>query len=148
MRWFIVLVGLLHAAFMFCEMYPWSNPILLEILAEGRDPDPSYVNPDPSKDKKPWLEFGKQQQDLVADIVHNAGIYNAILAFGLFWAAYRGPQANELAIVLLMGATVAGIYGAITLNPNVAVQAVLGAVGVILVKRQSVPEPSSASISN
>jgi hypothetical protein len=33
---------------------------------------------------------------LLATIVHNAGIYNGIVAGGLFWAAFRGDPAVEL----------------------------------------------------
>lgn len=41
--------------------------------------------------------FKAPQQKLVATIVHNAGIYNGILAGGLLWAAYAGFPANDVA---------------------------------------------------
>jgi uncharacterized membrane protein len=39
-----------------------------------------------------WTEL---QQPLVATIVHNAGIYNAILAGGLLWAAFAGESTQS-----------------------------------------------------
>jgi uncharacterized membrane protein len=52
----------------------------------------------------------------VATIVHNAGIYNAILAGGLLYAAYAGDPAGDVARVLLAGAVVAGMFGTLTLR--------------------------------
>ena len=72
---------------------------------------------------------------LVATIVHNAGIYNAILAGGLFWAAWIGDPARDVARLLLIGAVVAGAFGTATLkSPLTALQAILGAVGLILLR--------------
>ncbi len=80
MEWYIIGVALLHTAFAFCEMYPWSNPILLSVVTKRL---PDAVGDDVVKKHK----FSTQQQPIVATIVHNAGIYNAILAAGLFWPA-------------------------------------------------------------
>ena len=74
------------------------------------------------------------QQDLVATIVHNAGIYNGILAGGLFWAARQGASASDVAQVLLAGALVAGIFGAITMKSWVpGLQAAVGLIGLLLI---------------
>ena len=36
--------------------------------------------------------FTRRQRDLIATIVHNAGIYNGILAAGLVWAALTATR--------------------------------------------------------
>lgn len=65
--------------------------------------------------------------------MHNAGIYNGILAGGLFWAAYAGLAATDVALVMLVGAVVAGIFGTATLkSPATALQAAVGIIGLIL----------------
>lgn len=129
MRYYIIVVALLHAAFMVCEMFPWPNPILLETVSKDL-PDLAPMD----GIAKP--KFSPQQQPIVASIVHNAGIYNAIIAAGLFWAAFRGKPAKEVALVLLIGAAVAGGFGTATLkSPVTAAQAVLGIIGVILIQR-------------
>jgi hypothetical protein len=118
MKWFLFGVAALHAAFMLCELFPWSFPLLLRILSKKLPTGQG------------WTDC---QQALVATIVHNAGIYNAVLAGGLLWAAYAGDPAQDVAIVFLAGATVAGVFGTVTLrSPVTALQALLGLVGVAL----------------
>jgi putative membrane protein len=118
--WFLIGVGLLHTVFMFCELLPWSLPVLLRLLAKKR--------------LAAGEEFTSAQQTLVATIVHNAGIYNGIVAGGLFWAAFAGDSATDIARVLLIGAGVAGVFGTTTLkSPLTAVQALVGIIGFFLV---------------
>jgi uncharacterized membrane protein len=120
MNWFLIVAAILHTAFILCELFPWSIPILLQLLI-----------------KKRLLEepLTHAQQSMVATIVHNAGIYNSILAGGLFWAAYVGDSAVDVAQVLLIGAVVAGVFGTVTLkSPLTALQAVVGIIGLFLVK--------------
>lgn len=118
--WFLIGAGLLHTAFMFCELFPWPLPVLLRLLAKKRLPDGE--------------EFTSTQQNLVATIVHNAGIYNGIVAGGLFWAAFAGDAATDIAHVLLIGAGVAGVFGTATLkSPLTVVQALVGIIGFFLV---------------
>ena len=95
MKWFLLAVALLHAVFMLLEMFPWESPFLLGLL---------------SKKLHAGEAFTPQQRELVATIVHNAGIYNGILAVGLVWAALTGESAHDVARVLLAGAAVAGIF--------------------------------------
>jgi uncharacterized membrane protein len=117
--WILIGAGALHAVFMVCELFPWSLPVLLR-LASKKLPEKEAFTPD--------------QQALVATIVHNAGIYNAIVAGGLFWAAFSGDSATDLAHVLLIGAAVAGIFGTVTLkSPLTAIQALVGIIGFFLV---------------
>ena len=109
----------LHALFMLAELFPWRLPALLRIASKGL----------PSGE-----QFTYAPQTLVATIVHNAGIYNGILAGGLFWAAFRGNPAIDVAGVMLCGALVAGVFGTATMkSPVTAVQAVVGLIGLILV---------------
>ena len=113
MKGFLFVVGLLHAAFMLLELFPWSFPKLLQKVSKGEK----------------WTE---SQRPLVAAIVHNAGIYNAVFAGGFFWAAWCGDPARNVAWVFLAGATVAGIFGTLTLKSwATALQAFLGIVGIV-----------------
>ena len=119
MRAFLTVAALLHVGFMVCELFPWPLPILLRLLSV----------------KLPAGEaFTSSQQKLVATIVHNAGIYNSIVAGGLFWAAWTAPFGTDTARVMLAGAVAAGVFGTATLkSPLPAVQAVVGIIGLCLV---------------
>src|SRR5215470_13359120 len=98
----------LHAGFMLGELLKWSFPFLLGKLT----------------DEETWS--GSHKTFLV-NIVHNAGIYNGIVASGLFWAAYAANNTGrDFAVVLLIGAVVAGIFGTVTLkNGLVAIQSLV-----------------------
>src|SRR6476619_3087767 len=119
MHWFLIVAAALHAFFMLGELLPWEAPLVLRRASEKLKGEP----------------FSPEQQRLVAAIVRNAGIYNGILAGGLFWAAFAGAGATEVARVLLIGATVAGVFGTVTLrSPLPAVQALVGIIGLLLLK--------------
>jgi uncharacterized membrane protein len=121
MKSFLYVVGALHSLFALCELFPWSSPVLLRVVGRKL----------PAGDG-----WSVTQQPLVATIVHNAGIYNAVLAGGLFWAAAAGDPGRDVARVLLAGAAVAGAFGTATLrSPLTALQGVLGLVGFALVSR-------------
>ena len=117
MLWFLVGAAALHVLFMIAELFPWQQPVLLRLASE----------------KLPHGErFTAVQQQLVATIVHNAGVYNGIVAGGLLWAALGGRSAAGVAFVMLLGAAVAGVFGTATLkSPITAVQAVQAAIGII-----------------
>jgi uncharacterized membrane protein len=118
MFWFLIGAATLHVLFMLAELFPWPLPVLLRLV---------------SKKLPQQQHFTEAQQRLVATIVHNAGIYNGIVAGGLFWAATGGPFASGVARVMLTGALFAGLFGTATLkSPVTAVQAVVGIVGLIL----------------
>ena len=109
----VLLAAIVHAGFMVGEMHPWPKPRLLSHFA----------------DKPPGMkEFDADQLWLIAAIVKNAGIYNAIIAGGLFWAiASDNPG---IARVLLLGAGVAGLFGAVTLKSRAPMlQAAVGLAG-------------------
>lgn len=115
-------IAAFHVILAVCEIFPWSYPVLLRV-ASKKLPTGS--------DGRQWNE---PQQRLVATIVQNAGIYNAILAGGLLWAAFAGDSSRDFARVLLVGVTFAGVFGSATLrNPVPAIQALLGIIGFLLV---------------
>ena len=122
--WFLLGAAALHALFMVCELFPWRLPILLRIVSKKLPELPGAGEG----------RFTDAQRKLVANIVRNAGIYNAIVAGGLFWAAIGGESAADVARVLLIGAAVAGVFGTATLkSPITAVQALVGIIGFFLV---------------
>ena len=117
-QWFLLGVAVLHALFMALELFPWRTPFLLERASRKLPKDEAFT---------------VSQRDLVATVVHNAGIYNGILAAGLSWAALTGESANDVARVLLAGAAVAGLFGTATMRSvPTAVQAVLGIIGLLM----------------
>jgi uncharacterized membrane protein len=120
MMYFLIGAAGLHALFMVAELFPWQLPALLRKASKG------LPRGEP---------FTSAQQMLVATIVHNAGIYNGIIAGGLLWAAFRGQPAIEVGGVMLFGALVAGVFGTATMrSPVPAVQAVVGFIGLILIR--------------
>ena len=119
MHYVLFVVGFLHLLFMLCEIFPWSEPLLLRVASrELAAIEPLYSS----------------QRELVATIVHNAGVYNGIVAGGLFWAAFGGPEVLPVAEVMLVGAIAAGTFGTLTLKSPVAMlQAVLGVIGLFMI---------------
>jgi uncharacterized membrane protein len=119
----VLVAGILHLGFVAGEMFPWSLPVILKRVITQRQ-----------------VTLSTEQATLVATIVRNAGIYNLIVAAGFFWSAFPdalGLTLEPLAIkaircFFLAGAIVAGVFG-LTLSPWTALQAVAGAVGLVLV---------------
>ena len=103
MQWFLIGAAGLHAFFMVFELFPWSVPVSLQI-ANKRLPNLPSDEPFTSAQEKLVVA----RQELTTTIVHNAGIYNGIVAGGLFWAAFAGGSATDVARVMLIGAAVAG----------------------------------------
>jgi uncharacterized membrane protein len=109
---------------MIAELFPWDVPILLR-KASAKLPELDHGDPAAGK------RFTVAQRKLVATIVHNAGIYNAIVAGGLAWAA--AAKNVDVARVMLAGAVLAGVFGTATLKSiPTAVQAIVGLVGLFL----------------
>ena len=112
MDYFLAAVAGLHLLFMVAELLPWRLPMALKAA---------------SKPLHPEARFTEDQLKLVSMIVHNAGIYNGIVAGGLLWAAFPTNNGYDVARVMLIGAIVAGIFGTITLKSwPTALQAVAG----------------------
>lgn len=129
MRLFLLGAAALHAFFMVCELFPWSTPLSLQ-LASGTLPKLPASHPLTADQETVFAA----RQRLTATAVHNAGIYNGIVAGGLLWAALAGTSAIDVAWVMLIGATVAGVFGTVTLKSGVtAAQALVGIVGLVLV---------------
>jgi len=118
----LLLIGAaLHGFFMVCELFPWSKPVLLGLA---------------SKKLPGGGQWSDAQLALVATVVHNAGIYNGIIAVGLLWSGLGGDPSGNVARVLLAGAAAAGLFGTITMrSPLTALQAALGLTGLYLVNR-------------
>jgi uncharacterized membrane protein len=126
---FLIAAALLHTAFMIFELFPWSVPVSLRMASNKL---PKLANGEHFTDAQQGLVDALQS--LVATVVHNAGIYNGIVAGGLFWAAFHLQSATDVARVMLIGAAVAGVFGTVTLKSlATAVQAAVGIIGLILV---------------
>ena len=121
MQWYLAGVAAIHVLFMIAELFPWKRPILLRTVSRKK-----------LSEKE---NFSGRQVELVAAIVHNAGIYNGIVAGGLAWAALGGHCSVDVARVMLAGAAVAGVFGAVSLKSLVpAVQAAAGVIGLFLLR--------------
>ena len=100
---------------MLAELLPWPLPFALRIT---------------NKKLAPADKLNPEQTKVVSKIVRNAGIYNGIVASGLFYAAFMGNSARDFALVLLVGVFAAGIFGTITLRSWLCfAQGILGLVG-------------------
>jgi uncharacterized membrane protein len=120
--WYLVVAALLHVAFMIFELFPWPCPLLLTTVVGKLKPEQQFRQDQPDLQK------------LVATIVHNAGIYNGIVAGGLLWAACFGASL-DVARVMLIGAVAAGVFGAVTMkNAIPAIQAIVGIASLILLR--------------
>ena len=114
----IYLIAALHAGFMIGELFPWENPWIM-VLVLQKWPLP--------------LDLSDDERHFVSMVVHNAGIYNGIVAVGLFVAASVGAAALPIQIALLTGGIVAGLFGFATLTKATIAQAVLGAIALVIV---------------
>jgi uncharacterized membrane protein len=113
----ICFIGIFHIAIMVGELYPWERPwIMARVLEKWSQP----------------LDLSINDTQLVASIVHNAGIYNGIVGAGLIATASIGPAAFRAQLTLLAGGVVAGLFGAKTLSVATIGQAFLGAIALIV----------------
>src|SRR5438105_2787868 len=120
-NWYLVAAAALHTLFMLCELFPWGTPLILRSASKKEcarltDKERAELSEEERDRVSRGELFAKYQKRLVATIVHNAGIYNGIVAAGLFWAVHAGPPAADGTRVLLIGAVVAGLFGAVTLK--------------------------------
>jgi uncharacterized membrane protein len=120
--WYLIGAAALHVFFMFGEMFPWPFPMVLK----------QSFKKWPEKEK-----LSETEQELLSTM-HNAGIYNAVLAGALLWAAMHGPAGAETGRMLLVGVAVAGAFGTATLKApfvrvGCGVQAAVGIVGLFVV---------------
>jgi hypothetical protein len=114
-------IGVLHAIFMVGELYPWESPLIMVTVVQ----------------KWPYqLDLSPNDSHFVSMVVHNAGIYNGIVAVALF-ASCLGRSALPVQVALLAGGIVAGLFGVATLTSATIVQAVLGAIALAWVIRNA-----------
>ena len=103
------------------ELIPWSKPCIMGLVLTAQH-----------------LSFGNQcskEYCLLTSVVHNAGVYNGIVAAGLFATLWAGPSAYRVQVALLTGGIVAGVFGYATLAPGTILQAILGAIALFVVIR-------------
>jgi putative membrane protein len=108
-------VALLHIGFAVLEMLFWTRPLGLKVFRQS-------------------FEQAKKSQALAA----NQGLYNLFLAAGLLWSLWHAEPgfAEQLQIFFLSCVTLAGLYGAYTVNYRIfVVQALPALIGLGLVLR-------------
>jgi|SRR5580765_324883 len=117
----IFAIGILHSVFMAGELVPWGRPLIMGLVLDKRKP----------------ISFGEKEYRLLTSVVHNAGVYNGIVAAGLFATLWAGPGVLPVQVALLTGGVVAGLFGAATLTWETIGQAVFGtaALGIVLCLR-------------
>jgi len=107
----VALLALLHVYILILEMFFWDSPVSLR--AFGLTP-----------------ELAKQTAAMAA----NQGLYNGFLAAGLLWGLLLGSRGRSIKIFFLLCILVAGIFGALTVNPRILfIQAVPAALGLIFI---------------
>ncbi|MBZ5654312.1 MAG: DUF1304 family protein [Acidobacteriia bacterium] len=111
-------IAVLHVLFMLGELVRWESPFIMTLVLQKW----------PHK-----LELSADESHFVSMVVHNAGIYNGIVASGLFVAAALGRDAFPVQVALLTGGIVAGLFGAKTLTKATIAQAILGAIALVIV---------------
>ena len=113
----VSLIGVLHVFFMIGELFPWNRPIIMVAVLRKW----------PQK-----LDLSANDTNFVATVVHNAGIYNGIVAAALFMTVAVGQTSYWVQVTLLAGGVVAGLFGAFTLTKATAIQAILGAIALCI----------------
>jgi len=91
------IVAGLHAYFLVLEMFLWDTPTGRRVFR---------LTP----------EFSAASRSLAA----NQGLYNGFLAAGLIWSLLLGAGGTSVRVFFLVCVVIAGIYGAITVNPRIA----------------------------
>ena len=100
----VALVALLHLYFLVLEMFLWRTRArrIFGLTAE--------------------------QAEVTLRLAGNQGLYNGFLAAGLVWALVSGPELAARATFFLVCITVAGVYGAATVQRRILLVQALPAV--------------------
>lgn len=109
---FAVIVGLLHAYFLYLEMFLWTKPKGLKVF-------------------KNTLETAQKSAVLAA----NQGLYNGFLTAGLLWGVFHPNDqfGVQIKIFFFICVFIAGIYGAITVGKKILyIQALPALLGLIV----------------
>ncbi len=106
----IVLIALLHVAFMLLEMFFWTRPAGRKIFHLKHD-------------------FAQQSAALAA----NQGLYNGFLAAGLVFGLLSAPDNQNILVFVLSCIVIAGVFGALTASRLILfVQALPAALALLL----------------
>ena len=106
----VLIVALLHLAFLVLEMFLWDKPFGRRVFGHTREA----------------AAAGKV-------LAANQGLYNGFLAAGLLWGLSRGAAGTDLKVFFLLCVLVAGVYGAATASRKILwVQAAPAALGLLL----------------
>lgn len=107
----VVLVALLHVAFLVLEMFLWTKPFGRKTFGLTR-------------------ELANATKGLAA----NQGLYNGFLAAGLIWGVCAGEAGFAIKVFFLACVIVAGVFGAMTAKRSILfVQAIPGLIALIAV---------------
>lgn len=88
---FVAVTAVLHVLFMFAEMYLWDKPLGLKVFRHG-----------PEKAAHSKI------------LAMNQGLYNGVLAAGLFWGLSLGPGGEPVIRFFLWAVAVVGVFGAVS----------------------------------
>jgi putative membrane protein len=106
----VALVGALHVWILVLEMFLWDKPLGLRAFAQSRS-----------------------QAVATKVLAANQGLYNGVLAAGLFWGLSLGDAGYGVKIFFLLCVLVAGLYGAATASRKILfIQALPAAIGLAL----------------
>ena len=104
----IVIIAILHVAFLVLEMFLWNHPI-------GRK----------------TFRMTQEVSESSATLAANQGLYNGFLAAGLLWGLLSGEFPVKL--FFLTCVLIAGIFGGITAKRSILyIQAVPALIGIAL----------------
>ncbi|MGL4610802.1 MAG: DUF1304 domain-containing protein [Trueperaceae bacterium] len=118
----VILLALLHVYILILEMFLWQTPASLS--AFGLTP-----------------ELAKETVALGA----NQGLYNGFLAAGLIWGLTLGASGRSVKVFFLLCILIAGIFGALTVNPRIIfIQSVPAALGLLFLWLAR-PKPAALS---
>ncbi|MEI7873563.1 MAG: DUF1304 domain-containing protein [Alphaproteobacteria bacterium] len=105
----VVLVALIHTAFLVLEMFYWNHPVGREIF---------NMTPEVSASS--------------AILAANQGLYNGFLVAGLIWGLVSGRR--DVKVFFLVCVIVAGVYGGLTAKTTILYsQALPGALALLAV---------------
>lgn len=106
----VLIVGLLHIGFMILEMFLWQEPATLARF--GMTPEQAAAS---------------------ATLAANQGLYNGLLAAGLFWSVFA-QDGYRLKVFFLTCVIMAGVFGAMTAKLSILyIQAAPAALALLLV---------------
>ena len=109
-RVLVAFVALLHLDFLVLEMFLWTKPFGRRVF-------------------RTTPEFAEASAALAA----NQGLYNGFLAAGLVWGLLLGEEGLAIQRFFLGCVTVAGVFGAVTVNRRIFfVQALPALVALVL----------------